>query len=260
VEAPTAPPRRPAGLVDTHVHLEELGPVAHVVEESIAAGVTRLVAMGVDVQTSRAAIAAAEEYSEVFAAVGHHPVNSAPPDMQELAELARQPRVIAVGEVGLDRAHPDRAPDRLQEEWLEGFLALGIENDLPVSLHTRDSEADLHRLLSSHPRASGVMHYFSLDWAWAERFLRLGFHLSFSGLVTRPSRQALREVVRRCPADRLLLESDAPYGTPHGHRAPNRPAWLAETAAVVAGLREISLEELSALEFENARRLFRRMH
>jgi TatD DNase family protein len=104
------------------------------------------------------------------------------------------------------------------------------------------------------------MHYFALEWEWAERFLALGFYLSFAGLVTRPSRNALRDVVKRCPADRLLLETDSPYGNAHKRMGvPNRPAYLLDTATLVAELRGISLEELAESERANALALFRKM-
>jgi TatD DNase family protein len=104
------------------------------------------------------------------------------------------------------------------------------------------------------------MHYFALEWDWAERFLELGFFLSFAGLVTRPSRDALREVVKRCPADRLLLETDSPYGNAHKRMGvPNRPAYLLDTATLVAELRGTGLDELAKLERDNAFALFRKL-
>jgi TatD DNase family protein len=104
------------------------------------------------------------------------------------------------------------------------------------------------------------MHYFALEWNWAETFLALGFYLSFAGVVTRPSRNALRDVAKRCPADRLLLETDSPYGQAHKRMGvPNRPAYLLDTATLVADLREIDLEELAEIERANALALFRKM-
>src|SRR5205823_14572114 len=106
----------------------------------------------------------------------------------------------------------------------------------------------------------GVMHYFALDWDWAQRFLEVGFYLSFAGLITRPSRNELREVVKHCPADRLLLETDSPYGNAQKRMdTPNRPAYLLDTAEVVAELRGISLDALGELETANALRIFSRM-
>jgi TatD DNase family protein len=213
--------------------------------------------VGVDLETSRRAVELAERSPMVWAAVGHHPVNREAPDLAALRQLAGHPRVVAVGEVGLDRVHPEAAPAAEQESWLRSLCELALERGLPVSVHTRGSEEDVLRVLSSLPGLRGVMHYFSLDRAWAERFLDLGFHLSFAGLVTRPSRGELREVARTCPADRLLLETDAPFGNPHGRMGvPNRPAWLLDTARLVAELRGISVEALGEIELANATSLF----
>ena len=143
--------------------------------------------------------------------------------------------------------------------------------DIRVSPSTPDARkstlalldpADLaYRVLRARPGLTGVMHYFSLDQEWAERFLELGFHISFAGLVTRATRDGLREVARACPADRLLLETDSPFGQPATRkREPqNRPAFLVDTARVVAELRGISLEELAEIEFANAISLFKRI-
>ena len=137
---------------------------------------------------------------------------------------------------------------------------LALELDLPLSIHNRDAEARLLEVLGAHPGVRGVMHYWSLDWDWAERFLALGLHLSFSGLATRSSRDAVRDVARRVPADRLLLETDSPFGSPRGHQGkPNRPAWMVDTARLVAELRGLSLEELEGLEARNARAVFTRL-
>jgi TatD DNase family protein len=226
----------------------------------VASGVTRLVAVGVDLATSVQALSLAGRHPEVFAGVGHHPVNKAPPDGVELARLADNPRVVLIGEVGLDSADSDAPPLHEQQRWLHEMCGLAVERALPVSVHTRGTEAAVYDVLSQHPGLTGVMHYFSLDWEWADRFLGLGFYLSFSGLLTRPSRHALRDVAVRCPADRLLLETDSPYGTPHRRgREPNRPAWLCDTAQLVAQLRGIELQSLAALELANARRLFTRL-
>jgi TatD DNase family protein len=211
--------------------------------------------MGVDAGSSRGAVELAGSHSGVFAAVGHHPVNSSPPDLDLFSELAARPRVVAIGEVGLEGSHPERAPMDWQTEWLHSFCELALSLRMPLSVHTRETAAETHRVLAAHPGLTGVMHYFSLDWDWARRFLDLGFHLSFAGLVTRPSQEELRQVVRECPADRLLVETDAPFGTPHRRRSPNRPAWLLDTANLVAELRGVSLERLVEIEQANVRSL-----
>jgi TatD DNase family protein len=232
------------------------------VAEALAAGVTKLITMGVDAATSRAAIERAQADSAVFAAAGHHAANQRDPDLPEFGRLLREPRVVAVGEIGIDASPgPEYAPLDRQVAWFGQLCDLALEHDLPVSVHVRETEELVHREIAARPGLRGVMHYFSLSARWAERFLALGFHLSFAGLVTRPSRAELREVVRSCPSDRLLLETDSPFGLPHSRRreSTNRPAFLVDTANLVAELRGISLRELAALEWSNAHRVFPRL-
>jgi TatD DNase family protein len=143
---------------------------------------------------------------------------------------------------------------------LDGLFAIATELDLPVAVHNRGAATELLATISKHPGIRGVMHYFALDWDWAQRFLDAGFYLSFAGLVTRPSRTELREVVKHCPADRLLLETDSPYGNAQKRMGvPNRPAYLLDTAEAVAQLRGISLEQLADQERANAITLFQKM-
>jgi TatD DNase family protein len=247
-------------LVDTHVHLEEVpgGPEA-ALAEARAAGVTDLVAMGVDGPTSRRVAGWSETLPGVWAAVGHHPLNQAGPDLGLLRELAGRPRVIAIGEVGLDHADEHRGPHDAQREWFDGCCALAVELGLPVCVHTRECTEDAYAALRGHPGLTGVMHYWVLGWDWARRFLDLGFYVSFSGVLTRASRDELRDVARRVPADRLLLETDAPWGTPRGREGRMRPAWMVDTARVLAEVRGIGLEELAELEWANVRTLFPRL-
>ncbi|SRR6266487_3383929 len=251
---------RAVSLVDTHVHLEEVdGELFDVLAEARAAGVTDLIAMGVDAGTSRQVVDWSETWPGVWAAVGHHPLNQVGPDLALLRELAARPGVVAIGEVGLDHADEHRGPHEAQEEWLRGCCALALEVGLPVCVHTRECTEEVHAALRAHPGLTGVMHYWVLGWDWARRFLDLGFYISFSGVVTRSSRGELREVARRVPADRLLVETDAPWGTPKGREGRMRPAWMLDTAQVLAGVRGLSLEELAELEWANVRRLFPRL-
>ncbi|MDQ6691384.1 MAG: TatD family hydrolase, partial [Candidatus Dormibacteraeota bacterium] len=257
--------REPLSLVDTHLHLEELGQGAEIdaaIADAVAAGVTRLVTMGGDAASSRKALALAQSNPAVFAAAGHHAANHDDPDLPELRRLLSEPRTVAVGEVGLDGSPgADYAPMDRQEAWFGQLCDLAVEHDLPVSVHVREAADQVLRIITARPGLRGVMHYFSLDWDWAQRFLEAGFHLSFAGVLTRPSRGELREVVRRCPADRLLLETDSPYGLPHSRRREraNCPSFLVDTAAVVAELRGISLSALAELEWTNAHEVFSRM-
>jgi TatD DNase family protein len=237
-----------------------LGDPSEVVAAAVSAGVTRMVTMGVDSGRNHAAVELARRFPEVWAGVGHHPTEAGEPNLEEIRRLAAEPRVAAVGEVGLDFEHPGAPPQSVQVSRLDELCTVAAELDLPVSIHNRRGEAELVELLAAHRGLRGVMHYFSLEWDWAQRFLDLGFHLSFAGLVTRPSRHALREVVKRCPEDRLLLETDSPYGNAHKRMGvPNRPAYLVDTAEMVAELRGLSLDRLAEIESRNALALFTRM-
>jgi TatD DNase family protein len=250
----------PPSLVDTHLHLEELdGDLDDVLAEARAAGVGDVVAMGVDGATSRQVAEWAATRPGVWAAVGHHPLNQVGPDLALLRELAAGPRVVAIGEVGLDHADEHRGPHDEQEEWFHACCGLALELGLPVCVHTRECSEAVHEAVRAHPGLTGVMHYWVLDWEWARRFLDLGFFISFSGVLTRASRDDLREVARRVPADRLLIETDAPWGTPKGRQGRMRPAWLVDTARVLADLRGLSLAGLADLEWANARALFPRL-
>jgi TatD DNase family protein len=247
-------------FVDTHLHIEELGNATEVVEQSVAAGVTRLIAVGVNLDRSSNAVSLAHAYEEVWAGVGHHPLEPSEPDMAALRELAKDEMVVVVGEIGLDFEHVGAPANPLQVQRLNELFSMATELDLPVGLHNRGAAHELLSAISAHHGIRGVMHYFALEWEWAQRFLDLGFYLSFAGLVTRPSRDSLREVVKRCPADRLLLETDSPYGNPQKRMGePNRPAYLIDTAELVAELRGISLEQLADQERANAITLFQKM-
>ena len=230
------------------------------VERAVGAGVTRMIAMGVDLPRSRGAVSLANRFQEVWAGVGHYPLEESAPDVDALRDLAADQMVVAIGEIGLDFEHVGGPERGLQRDRLDEMFALALELDLPVSLHNRGADAEIADAISRHRGLRGVMHYFALEWDWAERFLDLGFHLSFAGLITRPSRAALREVVKRCPADRLLLETDSPYGNAHKRMGvPNRPEYLLDTAELVAELREITMVELAEQEKLNAYALFRKM-
>ena len=229
--------------------------VAHAAE----AGVTRMVAMGVNAEHNRRALELAQAHEAVWAGAGHYPAEEGPPDISALETMAAHPRVVAIGEVGLDFEHGD-VPHQEQVARLDAIFDVALAFDLPVSIHNRGAATEVAELIGAHRGLRGVMHYFALGWRQAELFLDLGFYLSFAGLITRPSRGELRDVVRECPADRLLLETDSPYGQAHQRmREPNRPAYLLDTAKLVAELRGLTLDELGELETANALALFTKM-
>ena len=246
-------------MIDTHIHLNELDDVDAALAEAREAGVADLIAMGVDAPTSRQVVEWAHTKPGVWAAVGHHPLNQAGPDLSLLRELAGDRRVVAIGEVGLDHEDEHRGPHQAQAEWFHACCALALDLGLPVRVHTRGCEGDVYEALRSHPGIAGVMHYWTLEWEWARRFLDLGLFISFSGVITRAARAGLREIAARVPADRLLFETDAPWGTPRGRSGKMRPAWMVDTARTLAEVRGIPLELLVELERTNVRTLFPRL-
>ncbi|HKW71176.1 MAG TPA: TatD family hydrolase [Candidatus Dormibacteraeota bacterium] len=230
------------------------------VQQAVAAGVTRLIAVGTNLERSANAVSLGHAYEEVWAGVGHHPLEPSEPDVGAVRQMAEDEMVVVIGEIGLDFEHVGGPPNDLQIARLNEFFALATDLDLPVSIHNRGAAHELLAAIHAHPGVRGAMHYFALDWEWAQRFLDVGFYLSFAGLITRPSRDALRDVVKRCPADRLLLETDSPYGNSQKRMGiPNRPAYLVDTAELVAELRGISVEQLADQERANAITLFQKM-
>lgn len=257
---------RPPALIDTHAHLDD--PRLRVDSEGVfdrarAAGVVQVVAIGTTAEDSASLALLARERSGVFAAVGVHPndaAEAAPGDWERVVDLSGQPGVVALGETGLDR-YRDHTPFPQQQEWFGRHLALARERDLPVVIHCRQSERDiLDQLAGAGPPIRGVLHSFTGTWDDAQGFLELGLHLSFAGMLTFANKalDPLREVAARVPPDRLLVETDSPYLSPHPHRGEtNEPRRVAVTAERLAQLRGIPLDELAAIMTANARRLFR---
>jgi TatD DNase family protein len=250
-------------LIDTHAHLH----VSHfdadrdaTLERAREAHVVRIVEIGYDLESSRQAVTLAQQYADVFAVVGIQPHYASQADASWLAEieaLSQQPKVVAIGEIGLDYYH-DRAPHDTQERLFRDQLALARRLDLPVVIHSRDAHADTLRILQDAARGQpGVMHSFSGDEAYAHACLDVGFYLSFSGPVTYSKATDHHAVARSMPLDRLLIETDSPYLTPNPHRGKrNEPAYVRFVAARIAELRSIPLATLAAAVWQNAERLF----
>lgn len=251
-------------LVDTHVHLhfpQYETDRDEVVRRAIQGGVGCFINIGTDLEDSKKAIAVAEAYPEVYAAVGYHPHESKHAASAELAELEKflgHPKVVAIGEVGLDYFH-DHSPREIQRELLSTFLRWHQKYQKPLILHCRDAYDDLMRLLNETVASPcrGVLHCFSSDAATMKKFLDLGFYVAFGGALTYKKNEALREACKACPGDRLLLETDGPYLAPQSKRGErNEPLYMVETAEFAAELRGMDREELARLTTSNARRLF----
>src|SRR5262245_26514216 len=201
-------------LIDTHMHLHSAqfdGDREATFERAVASGVARMIEIGYDIESSHAAVQLAETDRRIFAVVGIQPHYAAIADDAWLAEiraLGRRPRVVAIGEIGLDYFH-NRATKDLQERLFREQLALARELHLPVVIHSRDAHNDTVRMLRAAARGQfGIMHSFSGDWAYAQACLEVGFHLSFSGPVTFAKAAELHEVARRVPPERMLSETD----------------------------------------------------
>jgi TatD DNase family protein len=250
-------------LFDTHAHLDVREFDADrdaVLARARAAGVRRILTVGTDAESSRAAIALAGREPDVWATVGIHPHDAGAADEAALAEverLAREPRVVAIGEIGLDFFR-NLSPREAQEHVFRRLLALARQVRKPVVVHCRDAHAETLAVLAEERagEVSGIMHCFSGDVDVARRCLDLGLLISLAGPVTYPNPRALPDVARFVPGDRLVVETDCPFLPPQGYRGQrNEPAYVALTAARVAELRGEPLEALARRMSENARRL-----
>lgn len=253
-------------LIDTHAHLDEQSfaqDLDEVLARAAAAGVHRIITIGVTAQTSQNALALARQYPQVSAVVGLQPnyvTQAGPDDMDMIAGLARDPHVVAVGETGLDK-YWDFAPLDVQREYFHKHIALSRDVQKPFIVHCREAEAEVVELLRGEaPQGElrGVMHSFCGDWETARACLDLGLYISFAGMLTYKANAALRETAAKIPSDRLLVETDSPYLAPVPLRGKrNEPANVAHTARLLAELRQIPLEELAQQTTANALGLFR---
>jgi TatD DNase family protein len=253
-------------LIDTHAHLDSDdfdADRADVIERAKAAGVERMIAIAVTADSSAAVVRLAAENDAVYAAVGIHPNYTAeakPEDWDRVVALVGQPRVVALGETGLDRFR-EHAPFALQQEYFDRHIRLSQEHGLPFIVHMRQCEADILEMLREARRRgplSGVMHSFTGDKAMAAECVALGLYISFAGMVTYKKSDALRAVAATIPTDRILVETDSPYLAPEPFRGKrNEPANVIHTAACIAGARGQSLVDFAEQSTANARRLFR---
>jgi TatD DNase family protein len=265
-------------MIDTHVHLQSPKYAADldaVLDRAATAGVRACIVPGTDLESSRAAVKLAERYAEapctVYAAVGVHPTNAdelTDAALDVLADLANHPRVVAIGEIGLDDYWPHQ-PNRdwpcpelpRQKEALRAQLALAADLGLPVSIHDRDAHAETLKILGAWVAGgagrSGTLHAYAGGPTLLDAALALGFYIGMDGPVTFSKARNLHAVARDVPLDRLLLETDGPYLTPAPHRGKrNEPAYLTYVAAQIADLRDTTPETTAEASTRNACRLF----
>jgi len=253
-------------LVDSHCHLDHLdlsdrdGGLSGVIHSAEARGVTHFLSVAVDIANSRSLIDLTAEFDNVYSSVGVHPLQKTTqpvPSVEELISLAQQPRVVAIGETGLDNFYSSETIDWQRQSFIN-HLQASQQIGKPVIIHTRDAREETIQLMREYtPAAGGVMHCFTETWEMAEQALALGFYISFSGIVTFASAEQLREVAVKVPLDRILVETDSPWLAPVPHRgSQNEPQYVREVAQCMADLRGISLEQLAQATTDNFNRLF----
>jgi TatD DNase family protein len=251
-------------LIDSHCHLDDPAfdpDRAEVLERARQAGVGLLLAIGSGdgPPDLEAAIRLADSTPWVYATVGVHPHEARkaePATLEVLARLCRHPKVLAVGEIGLDY-HYDHSPRDVQRAVFVTQMEIARAAGKPIVIHTREAWADTLRLLREHWQGSGVMHCFSGTYEQAKEALDLGFHISFAGILTFPKAESLRQTAARLPLDRILIETDCPYLAPAPHRGKrNEPAYVVETARVLARVRGLETAAAAAATARNFLNLF----
>jgi TatD DNase family protein len=256
-----------APIIDSHCHLDFADYTddrATVLARAREAGVVAMVSIGSgrDLASARDAVALAGREPDIFASVGIHPHDAAGMTEEtwtELDALARAPRVVGIGETGLDY-HYDRSPRDVQQAVFRRFVALARAARLPIICHIRDAHLDAAEILRAEGAAEvgGVIHCFTGGVADARRYLDLGFHLSFSGILTFKNAGDIREAAVAAPADRIMVETDAPYLAPIPHRGKrNEPSYIVKTLELLATLRGVPFESAAESTADNARRVFR---
>lgn len=254
-------------MFDTHAHLDDEQfelILDDVVARARDAGVRNIVSIGTTASSSRQTVTIAAKHDGVYASVGiqpNHCAEAASGDWDQVVQLAGDANVVALGETGLDR-YWDYTPFEVQQDYFDRHIRLSQVTGLPFVVHMRDCGDDVLAMLRDADKRdalSGVMHSFTGDMALAESCLELNLYISFAGMVTYKKSAELREVAAWIPHDRLLIETDAPYLSPHPKRGqrPNEPSLMVHTAKCLAEVRGVDFETLAAQTTANARRLFR---
>ncbi|MFD0717116.1 TatD family hydrolase [Paenibacillus sp. GCM10027626] len=247
-------------LIDTHTHLDSYKfdeDRAEVIERAFASGVGKLINVGFNRETIPTTMKLAEQYENIYAVVGWHPVDSIDMkdgDLEWIASLCDHEKVVAIGEIGLDY-HWDTSPKDVQQRVFRQQIALAKHKKMPIVIHNRDAHEDVVRILKEENArdVGGVMHCFSGSWETAKQCLDMNFYISFGGPVTFKNSRVPKEVLAKVPLDRILIETDSPYLAPHPHRGKRNESsyvrHVAETAAEITGK---SMEEIAKITYENA--------
>src|SRR5690625_635284 len=251
-------------LFDTHVHLnarQYKEDREEVIERAFAAGVNYMVVVGFDRETIPLAIEIAEQYETIYAAVGWHPVDAidcTDEDLQWIEELSAHPKVVAIGEMGLDY-HWDKSPVEIQKEVFRKQIQLAKKVSMPIIIHNREATEDIIEILQEENAAEigGIMHCYSDSIDYVQTCLDMNFYISLGGPVTFKNALDPKEVAKIVPKDRLLIETDAPYLAPHPYRGKrNEPAYVRLVAEEIAALRGTTLQEIGEQTTKNAQKVF----
>ena len=253
------------GLVDSHCHLDLLdltpfeGSLDSALEAAAKLDVKKILCISVDLENIPKVIAIAERYPTVYASVGLHPSHNEGEEatVDRILQFADHPKVIAIGETGLDY-HYDSTPRALQQERFRIHIEAAQKTGKPLIIHTRKAEDDTLSLLREHNVSEGVFHCFTEGLAMARAAIDLGLYISFSGILTFKSAQDLRDIAKVLPMDRILVETDAPYLTPIPYRGkPNFPGYTRLVAECLADVKGLSYPEVAQATTENFHRLFK---
>ena len=252
-------------IFDAHTHLNDdpfAGKIDYYLQRAAALDVKEMAIIGSNAQFNQSALTLAQQYRQLHAVVGWHPEFAAAYNQsaeQELIQQLQLPEVIAIGEIGLDYHWPQNPAAQVQQRVFAQQLDLAQQYRLPVNIHTRDAFADTYAVLQAHyPHFGVIMHSFNGPLDWLEKFLDLGCYISYSGVVSFKNAPEVRLAAQHTPAERLLVETDAPYLTPEPYRGQqNEPAFTHFVAAAVAKCRHESLEQIAALTWKNTHEVYR---
>lgn len=250
-------------LIDSHAHLDDERfdlDREYIIENLQKNGIELVVNIGADIHSSKASVELANRYENIYAVVGVHPHAAKEMDENSLAEiekLAKNKKVLAIGEIGLDY-HYDNSPRDIQRKRFREQIGLAKKLDLPIVVHSREADEDLLHILKEESQGlRAIIHCFSSDRAQLKEYLELGFYIAIGGPVTFKKTDELKEVAKLVPIDRLLLETDAPYLAPTPYRGKrNEPIFVKQTAKLIAELRGMTLEDLSLQTNRNTKKIF----
>jgi TatD DNase family protein len=252
-------------IIDSHCHLDRVdltkfgGSIETMLAHANELSVKEFLCVCIDLEHFDEVLSLAKKYPQIYASVGVHPTEQEgkDPSIEELLTLANDDNIIAIGETGLDYFHIEKNSADWQRERFRRHIAVSNQSAKPLIIHTRSAKTDTIKIMTEEKAEAGVIHCFSEDWAMAKSALDLGFYISFSGIITFKNADALREVAKKVPLDRILIETDSPYLTPVPNRGkPNSPAYVYYVAEQLAKIKGVSIDEIARATTQNFYNLF----